>query len=512
VVRGAVHAERAGAQSAHNDLAAAKLAAGDDAKLMTDRLLAHRFDVVMVALAAGASVLIAAALTMPAAASVKLLLAICASGAVLLALPPNIFLPLSFLFFAMLQIFADTAFSMGGANIFISDLFVGLVALRALAPNPRASVPARHGGLTVVAFLAWSIMMVFAGLRGAMNGAQLDVVVRYGMAVLYWPILYLGFSRIIQERTADRAQIFRAIVAIAVGLTAYMFLMRALDRPFEPSIWQGGSLGRVPASSGEVFHRDYGFYSAYIVYPLLALIGVGQLIYAQTRRNLWLGIALIGIAATATTLMRTKTYGLLAGLAILFLVSRHTRVKPGLTWITSRRLSTFLTIVAAVAVGTAALAMFNSGFAHVVGERSIPYFVEQSEGAEKNAEWRQEAFQAGTRIAGTNINGVGILAPDQMLARNIEPGYFVDSGFPRLLVFLGWPGLVAAVLVLLGLILDSKRLARTAPAEPWLHPVLVGLLIVLIADSFGNASMFGDAYVIGVSSLIIAFRFTLASR
>jgi hypothetical protein len=475
---------------------------------VTDRLLAHRFDVVSVALAAAASVFVAAVLTMPAAASFKLPLAVLALGAVLLAVPPNVFLPVSFLFFAMLQLFADDAFSIGGANVFVSDLFLGVVALRALAPYQRRTLPRRHGFLTVAAFAAWSFLMVVAGIRGATNGAPLDVVVRYGMAAIYWPILYLGFSRIFQERTADRSRIFRAIVVIALGLIAYMFLMRALHRPFEPKVWQGGSLGRVTSSGGIVFHRDYGFYSAYIVYPILALIAVGRLIYAQTRQHLWLAIALIAIVATAMTLMRTKSYGLLVALALLFLISRSTRARRGFEWVVSRRLSALLTIVAALAVGSAVLATFNSAFAQVVSERSIPYLVEQSESAQENSQWRRQAFRAGTTIADSNLIGVGILSVDQMLARNIEPGYFVDAGFPRLLVFLGWPGLTAAILVLFGLIVDSRRMARTATFEPWFHPVLVGLLVLLVADSFGNASIFGDPYVIGISALIIAFRFT----
>jgi hypothetical protein len=429
--------------------------------------------------------------------------------AVVLVVPPNIFLLGSFLFFATLQLFANTSFAIGPATFYVSDLFLGLVVVRAFGPHSHVAPKRNLGALTLFAFVMWAVLMLFGIRRGLENGAPFDVIVRYSMGLFYWPILYFGFSRVLREKAADSSRVLHGIVAISIGLVAYMFFMRALHRPFEPEEWQGGSLGGVISNSGEIYHRDYGFYSAYIVYPMLAVIAVGKLLYDRTRQQMWLVVALIGIIATLSTLMRSKNYGLLAGIAVLVLLSRAPSLRRRAHGQTlSRRLSIVLTIAAVIAIAAATLAIVSPGFAHVLGERSVPYVVDQSQGARDNAKFRSDAFDAGVRIANENVNGLGVLSPEQLISHGILPGYFVDSGFPRLLVFLGWPGLVAAVFVLLGLIFDS---ARQRSREPWLHPVLVAFVVVLVADSMGNSSIFGHPYVIGTAALLVALRFAAAS-
>jgi hypothetical protein len=224
----------------------------------------------------------------------------------------------------------------------------------------------------------------------------------------------------------------------------------------------------------------------------------------------WFLISLIAIVATLSTLMRTKNYGLLAGLAVLVLLSRTSWLRQRMHGQTlSRRLSVVLATTAVLAVAATLLAIVNPGFAHVTGERSIPYLVQQSEGARDNAKFRSDAFDAGFRIANQNVNGIGILSPEQLMAHGLDPGYLVDSGFPRLLVFLGWPGLVAFALILLGLIRDS---ARQPSREPWLHPVLIGFVAVLVMDSMGSQSIFAHPYVIGTAALLLSLRFAAASE
>jgi len=351
--------------------------------------------------------------------------------------------------------------------------------------------------------------MLFGIGRGLESGAAFDVIVRYSTPLFYWPILYFGFSRILREKGADASRILHGIVVISLALVAYMFLMRALHRPFEPEQWQGGSLGGVEANSGNVYHRDYGFYSAYIVYPLLALIAVAKLLYERANEKMWFFIALIATVATLTTLMRSKNYGLLAGFGVLVLLSRAPWLRRRTYGQTlSRRLSVVLTLAVVGVIATLFVAIVSPGFAHVVGERSVPYLVTQSQGARENAKFRDDAFDAGLRIANENINGIGIVSPEQLLSYGVLPGYLVDAGFTNALVFLGWPGLLAVLLVLVGLVRDS---ARRPSREPWFHPVLVAFVLVLVFDSMGNESIFGHPYVIGTGALVVALRFAPSS-
>jgi hypothetical protein len=478
-------------------------------KKLTTRLLAARFDIGVFGVAVAGALAIAVLISAPDAHISRMAAIALTAVAVALLAPPNVFLLGSFLFFATLQLVADTSFSIGPATFYVSDLFLGLVVVRAFGPHSRAAPRRNLGGLTLFAFAVWAAMMLFGIGRGLENGAPFDVIFRYSMALFYWPILYFGFSRVLREKCADTSRVLHGIVAIGLGLVAYMFLMRALHRPFEPEEWQGGTLGGVMSNSGETYHRDYGFYSAYIVYPMLAVVAVGKLLYDRTRQQMWLFIALIGIIATLSTLMRSKNYGLLAGIAVLVLLSRAPSLRRRVYGQTlSRRLSVVLTIVAVIAIAAAALAIVSPGFAHVTGERSIPYLFRESQGARDNAKFRSDAFAVGVRIANENVTGVGVLSPEQLKIYGVQPGYFVDSGFPRLLVFLGWPGLVAVGLILLGLIFDS---ARQRSREPWLHPVLVAFVVVLVADSMGNSSIFGNAYVIGTAALLVALRFAAAS-
>lgn len=476
---------------------------------MTTRLLAARLDIGFFAVAVAGALAIAMLISVPDAAVFRLPAIAVTVVAVALLVSPNVFLVGSFLLFATLQLFADTSFAFGPATFYVSDLFLGVVMVRAVAPHPRAPAERKLGALTLGAFAIWAALMLFAIGRGLQNGAPLDVVIRYSMALFYWPILYFGFSRILRERGANGLRVLHGLVVISLALIAYMFLMRALHRPFEPKVWEGGSLGRVMSSGGEIYHRDYGFYSAYTVYPMLALIALGKLLYERTRQQMWFFIALIAIVATLSTLMRSKNYGLLAGIAVLVLLSRAPSLRMRVHGQTlSRRLSIVLTIAAVAVIAATIVAIVTPGFANVASERSIPYFVQQSESARDNAKFRSDAFDASIRIANENVNGIGVVSPEQMPSYGLLSGYFVDSGFPRLLVFLGWPGLVAFVLILLGLILDSSRLPSS---EPWLHPVLIGFVVVLVMDSMGSESIFGHPYVIGTAVLILSLRFAAAS-
>jgi hypothetical protein len=347
--------------------------------------------------------------------------------------------------------------------------------------------------------------MALGILRSFSHGTPLDESVRSGLALFYWPLLYFGFSRVLRERGVDYRLVVRAIVAIGIGLTAYMFLMRFLNRPFESTNQVTGHLGEVVSSTGQVFHRDFGFWSAYIVYPIVALIAVGKLVYSRQRVFPWLVIAFVSIIATATTLIRSEIYGLIAGIAVTLLFSsKETDARGG---IRSRRLAAVVMLGTGLVVAAAMLAVVNPAFARAIGERSIPHYGQESDTARENAEYRLQALKAGASVARENPIGLGFVSSTELQQRGIDPGFLAHSGPATLLIFLGWPGLVAAAFVLLGLAVDS---ARARVPGSWLHPVLLGVLVMLIGNSFGAVGLVGQEFVIGIAALFIALRFSAA--
>lgn len=423
----------------------------------------------------------------------------------MLCLSANAFLVTSFLFFAVLQLVAGRSFSIGPANVFPPDLFVLLVTIRAILPRIRANPSRRLHALTLGAFGAWSALMALGILRGLFHGTAVDVTVRTGLALFYWPLLYFGFSRVLRERGVDYSRVVRAIVAIGLGLTAYMFLMRFLNRPFESTNQVTGHLGEVVSSTGQVFHRDFGFWSAYIVYPIVALIAVGQLVYSRKRVFAWLVIAFVSITATATTLIRSEIYGLIAGIAVTLLFSRKEIDARGR--LGSRRLAAVLMLGSLLAVAAALFAVVNPAFARAIGERSIPHYGQESSTARENAEYRLQALKAGASVAKENPMGLGFVSSTELQRRGIDPGFLAHSGPATLLIFVGWPGLIAAAVVLFGLAVDS---ARARVPGSWLHPVLLGVLVMLVGNSFGAVGIIGQEFVIGIAAFFIALRFAAA--
>jgi hypothetical protein len=461
------------------------------------------FDLGVLGVSAALAIAAAVLITVPEFSLAKFPLLAGVALATALLLPPTEFLVASFLFFALLQLFATYEYSAGPANVFLSDLFLGTVVLRGFSPRDRVPMPGRLGTFTLGAFSVWAVFMVIAMARGVSHGAPLDTVIRYASPLFYWPALYFGFSRVLRERDVDLNRLVRLIVVAGLALTAYMFLMRALNRPFESTDPTRGHLGEVTASSGHIFHRDFGFWSAFIVYPIVALIAAGKLLYSRRGELAWLTVASVSILATLMTLVRSEIYGLIAGLAVLFLLSKETlldRTRQG----TSSRLLRATMIGSVVLAVCAVLAAVNPGLAGVIGERSIPYYTHQSAAAKGNAEYRLSALERGVSVAGDHVAGLGVLSPTQLWERGIDPELLVHSGPATLLVFLGWPGLIAAALALLGLMIDSSR----AREGPW-HPILVGIIVMLVLNSFGAVGIVGQDFVMGIAALIIALRFAL---
>jgi hypothetical protein len=457
----------------------------------------------MIFVAIGAAMAAAVLVTVPEVAVLRYPIVAGSVLAVALLLSPTTFVIAGLVFFSTLQLVSDDAFSVGPANVFLSDLFLGLVALRALSPRERFTTPRRLGAFTLIAFGVWAALMVIAMARGVSGGASLDSVVRYASPLFYWPVLYFGFSRVLREVGVNHTRILHGILTVGITLIAYMFVMRILNRPFESLDSTRGHLGGVVASSGQVFHRDFGFWSAFIVYPIIALIGLGKLLYAEKRELAWLAVAGLGFVATLTTLIRSEIYGLVAGAAVLFLLSGRA-FAGGRAMGARSRMATLMMIVSLVLGCGAVVASVSPSFAGVIAERSIPHYGQESQLARDNAQYRLDALETGSSVANAHSAGLGIISEEQLYNRGIDPGFLVHSGPATFLIFLGWPGLVVAALILVGLFRDSSRIRSRSP---WLHSLLAGVVVMLVGNSFGAVGIVGQEYVMGIAALVIAFRF-----
>ena len=418
-----------------------------------------------------------------------------------LTAPPSAFIAGSVLFIGAEQIALRYSFSIGPGLVYGTDLFTLLVVLRGLLPKPRRA--AYHiGAVGHVLITLWIVVMVIGVVRGQAAGAGLNTALRDGLALIYWPGLWFGFSRVMRERDFDAARAIRLSVFAAIGLIAYMLLMRAVNHPFE-SVTQVGRLGEVVAANGQVFHRDFGFASAYIIYPALALFALGQILYSNTRRFAWSVVAALGVLATLLSLIRAEIYGLAAGAGVMLVISRDVHVRSGEV-IRSRRLRTAGVLALVLILFAVGLSAVSPSFANVVGERSLPGFSHQSTAADENAQYRLQALEAGLRVAREHTFGLGFISDQQVTAANVDPGYLAHSTPGFLLIYLGWPGLVAGVLALLGIFYES---ARAPSPAPWVHPVLVGTLTMMAVYGFGAAGLVSQEFVIGLGALLVAARF-----
>ena len=75
-------------------------------------------------------------------------------------------------------------------------------------------------------------------------------------------------------------------------------------------------------------------------------------------------------------------------------------------------------------------------------------------------------------------------------------------------VYAGWIGLIVTALALLSLTRDS--FSQPQPV-PWLHPIFVGSLLMLVFYSvFGAAGLVGQGWVTALAALIAALRFNVS--
>jgi hypothetical protein len=409
------------------------------------------------------------------------------------ALPPHVFVPAALLVVGVSTAFESPVVSAGQATLYVSDLAVLLVLFRGV--TPRARHPARRAlaGVPEALFLLWLFIMVAAGARAILAGVPTASVIRSDLALIYWPMLYFGLTRIFAEIGFEKRLLWRNLALVAVGFAVYMFFARILNHPF-----QDPGLAQVPTGVQESVPRNFGFASAFTIYPVLAIAAVAAMANSGEHRARSIALASIGVIATLTTLVRGEIFGLGLGILLVLWLSPRRGSKTG-------RARTAVQVVAAATAAVLAVLAVDPKLGHAVIQRTVP-LVHQAPGATANADYRFEAMGSGIRVARAHPLGLGVLDQPRLAQHNIESGYLVHSGFATLLIYGGWVAFGAAVLAVFAAI---RRSFQTAAASPWLHAAFVGAIVMLSVYSLGAAGLAGDSWVVPLGALVVALRFGL---
>jgi len=417
--------------------------------------------------------------------------AICA--AVALALPPHVFMAASLVVVGVSTAFSSAVVSVSPAALYASDLALLLIVLRGAAPRPRRAARQALSGAPQALFLVFLFVLAVAGIRAMAGGTPPASVIRSDLALFYWPLLYFGFTRILAEKSLDTRLLWRNLALVAVGFAVYMLVARALGHPFEDP-----GLAQVPTGPGETVPRNFGFASAFTIYPVLAVVGVAGMANDRAHRLRWTLLALIGLIATLTTLVRGEIFSLGLGILLALALSPRRGVAAG-------RGRTAVQLAVAAAAALLAVLAVDPKLGHAVVQRSLP-FTEQAEEATANADYRFEAMGTGIRVARAHPAGLGVLDQQALNEHELDPGYLVHSGLATLLVFGGWVALAASLLVLLSIVRRSFEL--NSPSN-WVHPAFLGAIVMLSVYSLSAAGLVGDSWVVPLGALVVALRFGL---
>jgi hypothetical protein len=385
----------------------------------------------------------------------------------------------------------SSSVSIGPARLYLNDLAVLLIFARGALPRPRSAAPRALAGLPQAFFLLWLGVLAFAAVRSRLDGIPSPAIIRGDLTLFYWPLLYFGFSRVLAETDLRVKLLWRNLALVAVGFAMYMFIARALNHPFNDP-----GLAQVPTGPNETIPRNYGFASAFVIYPVLAIAGVAVMANIREHRLRSTALALIGAVATLTTLVRGEIFSLALGILLVIWASPARLVGTG-------RMRTALQLGFASAAALLLLFAVQPRLGHAIVQRSLP-FTRQAEAATVNVDYRFEAMSTGIDTARAHPFGLGVLDVESLSERGIDPGFMAHSGFGTLLIVGGWPALVTAVLALLFAV---QRSFQRATAARWLHAGFVGAIVMLAAYSFGAAGLAGDPWVIPLGALAVALRF-----
>jgi hypothetical protein len=425
------------------------------------------------------------------------LLCVVIAFAVGLALTPQAFIAASMLLFAVSTANGSSPVSVLPSSpvpVYIGDVVVLLVAVRGALPRPRVPTRRALAGAPLVFLGLWVLVMAVAAVRGWNAGVGAPSALREDLALIYWPPLCFGFIRVLREAELDTSALWRDLALVAVGLAGWMLVAHVTNHPFHDT-----GLADVPTGTQTYVSRNFGFASAFIVYPALALVGIAGMAHGGTRRLRWLAVAAVGTVATLATLVRGEIFSLALGAVVVFWLRPRTIGE-------SARLRTALQLGFAIVGAALAVAAASPRLGNAIVQRAIP-FTHQSSEASANAHYRQKAVMTGIHVASAHPIGLGVLDPQRLYVRHIDQGYLAHSGVATLLLFGGWFALATAVLAILSVL---RRSSRVSAPTPWLHAAFVAVIVMLAFYSVAAAGLAGDPWVIPLGALAIALRFARA--
>jgi hypothetical protein len=413
-----------------------------------------------------------------------------------LAVPPHLFVPATLVAVGISTQFGSALFSVGPATFYFSDLVVLIVFLRGALPRARFPANRALAGFPQALFLVWILIMAVAGIRALLAGIPTASVLRGDVALFYWPLLFFGFTRVLAEVDMDRRLLWRNLAFVGVGFAAYMFGARALNHPFNAP-----GLALVPTGESESVPRNFGFQSAFTIYPIVAIAGIAGMATGREQRRRWISLAAIGTIATLTTLVRGEIFSLALGILVVLWAT------PGRRRETARMRSA-IQLGFATAICFCAVLAVSPSLGDAVVQRSLP-FTHQAKAATVNSDYRFQAMETGIRLANAHPSGLGIQDEQSLTKRDIDSGYLAHSGLATLAIFGGWPAVVVSILLILSLI---RRSFHTDAPSSWIHPAFVGAIITLCMYSLGAAGLAGDTWVIPLGALVVALRFGMPAE
>jgi hypothetical protein len=350
---------------------------------------------------------------------------------------------------------------------------------------------------------AAALAFVYADWRGRQSGLPLRSLVRTPIALFYVPLYTFAFSRLLRERTLDHQRLYRFLGGAVLGFVLIMLASRAAGKTFDSqnSFSLNSNGYKVVTADGTLLRRDYGFPSAFILYPLIAFQALAFAVYGKTRSNWAILLVVAGCAATFLTLIRGEIFGLILGVVVLYFIVPKGQIVRG-----PRRAQSLAVVLAAITVGAVIVTVASPALATGLAERTLPGILSQGTYAQKTASDRVQALSVGYQQVLKHPAGIGFRDSATLAAdTQVDPLFVTHSTLAWLFVFMGWPGLLAV----LGLMLASAIASFVVPArEAWHHPAFVASASFFFVYSFSTFGLVGQPWVIGVTALLVALRFT----
>jgi hypothetical protein len=411
-------------------------------------------------------------------------------------IPPHLFLGASLLVLASSS--AVPPVNVGSITVYTYDVLFALVLLRAVWPRARRVNNLRILDPTVaVPVMLWALVMVVAGFRGGIAGNSNGAIARLEMPLVYFPLFLWGFTRILREKSVPLSRVATSLIITSLGFIVYGAFTRVTHQRFGNA--NGAGIG-VVTTTRAVLRRDYGLWSAFEIYPLLALGGFAYLSFSRRSKLSLILVTGVGLAATLFTLVRGLIFGCIAGAILLIVLSVRMRWHVNLV---SRLLPLFAVCGLA---GTLFFAV-SPVAAHAVSERMLPGILGQAHDANKNTHYRVHALSVAIHVASNEPFGLGFGTPESTERAGYLSIYFPDTQWGTLLALTGWPGIFVFGWAGLALVRRSSRLPAAAP---WLHPLVAATALLVLVQGFAWNILFSEPWSLGMIALVLALRFGLA--